>query len=163
MRKIATVLALTSALAAGASAQSSTKIDKPLSAELGLYIPTFSGGSKDVGFDVGVGYDVYKMSDITLSGVLRYQLFSVSNTDLSMYSYGVEANYRPKGAKYYGGVGILGATLSANGYNTTKGAYTLQAGYDITEKLSAFVRYQNTFDDRIKAYEGITVGVGYRF
>ena len=160
-KSLALILA-SAVLTAGASAQS-TKIDKPLTAELGLYIPTFSGGDKSVGVDVGLGYDVYRYKQFMVTPVLRYQYFSASSTDVNLYSYGVEANYRAPKGKYFAGLGVVGATLDADGFNSTKLAYTVQAGYGFTDKLNAFVRYQNLFQGGNNGYEAVTVGVGYRF
>ena len=46
--------------------------------------------------------------------------------------------------------------------DTTKLGYSVEAGYDLSEKLYGLVRFQATTDD-IRPYQGVTVGVGYRF
>ena len=169
--KLATLLALSSVLAAGASAQTTTKIEKPFRAEIGLYIPTFSEGDPDLGVNVGVGYSFYRIKDIQLAAVARGAFFSASpagfDFDFALSTLGVDARYQPLGQKYFAGVGLNAyrADVHSSDFgsdDTTKLGYSLEAGYDFTEKLYGVVRYQAAVDD-LPAFRGVTVGVGYRF
>lgn len=171
MQKLFTLAVLSAALVAGASAQSTTKIDKPWRAELGLYIPTFSGGDKDLGGSLGLGYSFYKVKDIEFAGVARGSFFSGSNAgfdaDITLTTLGIDARYRPMGEKYFFGLGLaaIRADEDIKGFgsdDTTKLGYSVEAGYDISDKLYGVVRFQGSTSD-IKAFQGITVGVGYRF
>lgn len=171
MQKLATLLAFTAVLAAGASAQGTFKIDRPVRAELGLYIPTFSGSDNDLGVAVGAGYAFYRYKNVEFAGVARGQFYHASDNgfggDFSLTSVGVDARYRPVGEKYFVGLGLLGAHLDVDtdfgSAATTKLGYSLEAGYDFTEKLYGVVRFQDTTQSNLDVYRGVTVGVGYRF
>ena len=161
-------LLVVAALAGAASAQ--TRIEKPFRAELGLYIPTFSDGGKSLGGDVGVGYSFYRRERLDVAAVVRYGFFHGDvdgfGYDASLGTYGVDVRYRLKDSPLFVGVGLAAAQVHLGtdfgDGDTTKLGYSVEAGYDLSEKLYGLVRFQATTDD-IRPYQGVTVGVGYRF
>ncbi len=169
MKKLLTLLVVSAALVAGASAQSSTKIEKPFRAEIGLYIPEISEG--DLGVNVGFGYAFYQVKDVQFAGVLRGNFFNLSgggfDGDAVLTTLGIDARYQPLGQKFFAGIGLgaLRADEHVDGFgsgNTTKLGYSLEAGYDFSTKLYGLVRYSGSTTSG-EGFRGVTVGVGYRF
>ena len=167
-------------LAGVASAQ---RVEKPFRAEVGLYVPTFSGGHKDVGASVGFGYSLLRRNGFDIAAVVRGSFYGFSDrlpgvevdSDFSLATYGIDVRYRPMGRKVFAGLGLGAAYTGVDAdvrndsfgdfrarADTTKLGYSLEAGYDFTTALYGVVRFQATLDD-IRTYRGLTVGVGYRF
>lgn len=169
LKKLAILIPL-AALSGAASAQFLPQ-DNPLRAEVGLYIPTFSDGGKSVGVDAGIAYSFYRKHGFDVAAEARYGYFKGDldgfgyNADLG--TYGVDVRYRPKGEKFFVGLGLAAAQIHLDlpdGFSgdTTKLGYSAEVGYDVTKSLYGLVRFQATTDN-IRAYQGLTVGVGYRF
>ena len=177
MQKLATLLVV-SALAGAASAQGFFKSKDPFRAEIGLYVPTFPDRvdglhvGKSLGVNVGLGYSFLRGKTLDLALVARGDFYHLNvgglGVDASLGTYGVDARYQPLGKRFFVGVGLTAAQIRADshGFNladTTKLGYSVEAGYDLTKKLYGVVRFQDTTDGDIRAYRGVTVGVGYRF
>lgn len=165
MQKFATLLVVSAALAAGASAQ--TNVEKPVRAEVGLYIPNFKGSDNNVGVSVGAGYAFFKQNGFELAGVARASFFSVDSSDISLTTFGIDGRYQPVGQKFFVGLGLGSVTghehVSGIGSgDTTKLGYSAELGYDFTKKVYGVVRYQGAAAES-NAFRGFTVGVGYRF
>lgn len=166
MQKFLTLLVVSAALVAGASAQS-TKIDNLVRAEVGLYIPTFEGSGNNLGVSVGGGYAFYKQNGFELAGVARASFFSVDSSDISLTTFGIDGRYQPVGQKFFFGAGLGSVTghehVSGFGSgDTTKLGYSAELGYDFTKSVYGVVRYQGAAAES-NAFKGVTVGVGYRF
>ena len=167
MQKKPPFLLVVVALAGVASAQ--TRLN-PFRAELGLYVPTFSQGSNNLGVGVGVGYSFFNRKGLDVAAVARGDFFHTSQDgfggDVSLGTYGVDVRYRFKNQPFFVGGGLAAAQahieIDGGTGDTTKLGYSAEAGYYFSRLLYGVVRYQATTDD-IAAYRGITVGVGYRF
>ncbi len=170
MQKKLAFLLVVSALSGAASAQFLPKED-PFRAEIGLYVPTFTDGGKSVGVDAGLGYSFYRKHGFDVAAEARYGYFKGDidgvgyNADLG--TYGVDVRYRFKGQKFFVGAGLAAAQIHLDlpdGFNgdTTKLGYSAELGYDVSKSLYGLVRFQATTDN-IRAYQGLSVGVGYRF
>jgi hypothetical protein len=166
MQKFTTLLVVFAALAAGASAQS-TNIEKPIRAEVGLYIPTFEGSGNNLGVTLGGGYAFYRKNGFELAGVARASFLSVDDSDISLTTFGIDGRYQPVGQKFFAGLGLGSVTghEHVGGFgdgSTTKLGYSAELGYDFSSKVYGIVRYSGAAAES-NAFRGVTVGVGYRF
>ena len=172
MQKKLAILLVVSALSGVASAQ---RLVDPFRVEVGLYIPTFSEGSSNLGVAVGAGYSFYNHNGIDVAAVARGDFYHTNQDDgfggslggdVSLGTYGVDVRYRFKGQPFFIGGGLAAAQahidVDGGSGDTTKLGYSAEAGYYFSRELYGVVRFQATTDD-IAAYRGITVGVGYRF
>ncbi|GEM_PF-4692844 len=168
MQKFSALLVVSVALVGAASAQTTTKIENPFRAEVGLYIPTYSGGDKNLGVQVGLGYSFLNFKGLDVAAVARGSFWNDFGSDITVQNYGVDVRYRPsEGEKFFVGAGLNAANIDVNvgnglSGNTTHLGWSVEGGYDFTKSLYGVVRYNDGFGN-IDGYKAVTVGVGYRF
>jgi hypothetical protein len=160
-------------LAAAASAQSTTQIERPWKVDLGVYFPTtdINGADEKVGGTFGLGYTFLRLQntydlEVELRGNAYTLDFAGGDVDVSLSQLFVNGYYRTAENPLFFGVGLgFGQGEAKLGNVTftdddTYFVYNLSVGYRFQPNVYGTVRYQGGSED---TFRGFSVGVGYRF
>ena len=149
----------------------SAQLRHPFYGELALALPTAHGAG--LGAAATFGASFLRRRGLTLSGQIRASAYD-TGTELpgadgrdgevfSPVTLGLDA--RVHRHRLFVGASLDAAQLDAatdETASTTRLAYALETGVDLSRRLYGVVRYQATFADD-PAYRALTIGVGYRF
>ncbi|GEM_PF-6387189 len=164
---------LLAALALPLAAQSS-RVERPLSLEAGLFLPNYNRLGPDAGIYAAAGYAFPLRPDVTLVGQVRGAYQSVSQGgasgdggfnpippgDLTVLSLFVNARYQPTGSRLFGGAGLgIGRANRVDADGHTGLLFALEGGYDLSKSVYVTARYEFAGADTLRAGY---VGLGFR-
>lgn len=160
-------------LAAAASAQSTTQIDRPWKVELGAYFPNtdISGVDEKVGATFGLGYSFLRLRDsIDLEAEIRGTAYKLEGNggeaDVEISQLLLNGYYRTSNSPVFFNLGLGFGTGEIKIGNVTisddETNFVWQAGvgYQFQPTLYGVVRYHGGED---RGFRGFSLSAGYRF
>ena len=160
-------------LAAAATAQSTTQIERPWKVELGLYFPNTdtSGVDEKVGGTFALGYRFLRLRDnIDLEAEIRGTGFKLEgnggDADVEISQFLVNGYYRTANSPVFfnlglgfgqGDIKIGNVTLNDS---STDFVWQAGVGYQFQPNVYGVLRYHGGED---RGYRGFAVSAGYRF